>query len=185
MTGHPFERLDPRGKPPATVRAIETWIQQAEKKVGIGSGRLGWMIASGVVIAALQRSLFADGEPRFLIKGGAYLEIRLGLRARATKDVDTLFRGSFEELIDTLDTALAQPFDGITFRRTEPTQINAPEEEAKQTKEVPSRSWPPTVIAHPHWQADFIAHAREVGLDKTLNQGVDQLNSWIQEIDQH
>jgi hypothetical protein len=62
MTGHPFDNLDPRGKPPATVRAIESWIQQAEHKVGIGSGRLGWIFASSVVIAALQRSLFADGQ---------------------------------------------------------------------------------------------------------------------------
>ena len=128
MTGHPFDNLDPRGKPPATARAraIESWIQQAEKKVGIGAGRLGWIVASSVVISALQRSLFGDGEPRFLIKGGAYLELRLGLRARATKDVDTLFRGSFEELIDSLDAALSQPFEGITFRRTNPMQINVP-----------------------------------------------------------
>ena len=92
MTAHPFDTLIPRGKPPATVRAIESWVQQAEQKVGIGAGRLGWMVASGVVIAALQRSLWKDGEPRFLVKGGAYLELRLGLRARATKDVDTLYR---------------------------------------------------------------------------------------------
>jgi hypothetical protein len=126
LTGHPFDDLDPRGKPPATARAIESWIQQAEKKVGIGAGRLGWMVASSVVISALQRSLFEDGEPRFLVKGGAYLELRLGLRARATKDVDTLFRGSFENFVDSLDEALSQPFDGITFRRTDPVQINVP-----------------------------------------------------------
>ncbi|MCP4680024.1 MAG: nucleotidyl transferase AbiEii/AbiGii toxin family protein [Deltaproteobacteria bacterium] len=304
MKGHPFNNLDPRGKPPPTVRAIESWIQQAEHKVGIGSGRLGWMVASGVVIAALQRSLFTDGQPRFLIKGGAYLELRLGLRARTTKDIDTLFRGSFEDFVATLDTALAQPFDGITFRRTELTQINAPgkvikprrfdvllqirgrtwrrisvevssdegragshidripapplkhfglaapsttagivldyqvaqklhactdphtsdhpndrvrdvidlhllksafysqkhltplsdacrdvfaarEAEAKQTEEVPPRSWPPTVIAHPHWHTDFTAYAKDVGLEMTLREGVDDLNTWIKEIDQH
>jgi len=57
MTGHPFDKPIHRGKPPATVRAIESWIQQAEQKVGIGSGRLGWMVATSVVISALQRSL--------------------------------------------------------------------------------------------------------------------------------
>jgi len=302
MTRHPFDKLNPRGKPPATVRAIESWIQQAEQKVGIGSGRLGWMVASSVVISALQRSLFQDGDPRFLIKGGAYIELRLGMRARATKDVDTLFRGSFEELIDTLDTVLEKPFDGITFRRTEPRQINVPgkvikprrfdvllqilgrtwrrisvevsadegqagsrvewisapslthfglsapattagivldyqvaqklhactdqhtsdhpndrvrdvidlhllksafydkgdlsalaeacrdlfsarQAEAKQTKEVPPRSWPPKVTAHPHWQVDFDTYASEVGLEMSLKEGVDKLNSWIMEID--
>ncbi|OGQ78143.1 MAG: hypothetical protein A2289_04715 [Deltaproteobacteria bacterium RIFOXYA12_FULL_58_15] len=42
MTDHPLDRLAPRGKPPTTVRAIETWIQQAEKKVILrGGGRMG------------------------------------------------------------------------------------------------------------------------------------------------
>lgn len=31
MTRHPLDLLPPRGKPPSTVRAIETWIQQAER----------------------------------------------------------------------------------------------------------------------------------------------------------
>ena len=125
MTAHPLDGLAPRGKPPATVRALETWIQQAEQKVGVGSRRLGWLVASSAVIAALQRVVHADGEPRFLIKGGAYLELRMGLRARATRDLDTLFRGRFEELLDVLDQALAEPFDGIAFRRTEPQEIGA------------------------------------------------------------
>lgn len=120
---HPFHKLPPRGKPPATVRAIETWIQQAEDKVGIGAARVGWMVASNVVIAALQRARHADGFPRFLLKGGTYLELRLGVRARATKDVDTLFRGDFDEVIRVLDDALREPFDGVSFKRTEPTII--------------------------------------------------------------
>jgi len=116
VTDHPFEKLEPRGKPPATVRAIEQWIQQAESKVGIGAGRLGWMVASNVVIAVLQRIASDDGEPLFLLKGGTYIELRLGVRARATKDVDTLFRGSFENYLKTVDRSLAEPFDGITFQ---------------------------------------------------------------------
>jgi hypothetical protein len=123
MIGHPLDLLPPRGKPPSTVRAIETWIQQAERKVGVGARRLGWMVASGVVIAALQRSVHHDGRPRFLVKGGTYLELRLGLGARATRDLDTLFRGDYQEYLEVLDRALARPFDGITFQRTEPSPI--------------------------------------------------------------
>lgn len=55
MKPHPLDKLEPRDKPPTTVRAIETWVQQAEAKTGISSRRLGWMVASGVVIAALRR----------------------------------------------------------------------------------------------------------------------------------
>jgi len=84
MNDYRFENLEPRGKPPATVKAIEAWIRQAEEKVVIGAGRLGWMVASGVVIAALQRAVWKDGEPRFLLKGGAYLELYFGLSVPAT-----------------------------------------------------------------------------------------------------
>ena len=111
---------------PRTKQAIDKWIHDAERELGIGVRRLGWMVASGVVAAAIQRVRHTDGLPRFLIKGGAYLELRLGLRARATKDVDTLFRGNFDDSIDVLDEALAEPFDGITFKRTEPEEINVP-----------------------------------------------------------
>jgi hypothetical protein len=126
MTSHPLDRLEPRGKPPATVRALETWIQQAQRSVGVSAGRLGWMVASEVVIAALQRALHEDGQPRFLVKGGTYLELRLGLRARATRDVDTMFRGRFDDFLDVLDEVLAVPFDGIDFRRTETEPIDVP-----------------------------------------------------------
>ena len=34
MTQHPLDQLEPPGKPPATARAIEKWIQQAEHEVG-------------------------------------------------------------------------------------------------------------------------------------------------------
>lgn len=121
---HPFDELEPRGKAPTTVRAIETWIQHAEQRTGVGARRLGWMVASSVVIAALQRVRHTDGEPRFLIKGGAYLELRLGMKARATKDLDTLFRGTFDDFLDVLDEALQEPFDGISFQRTKPEEIN-------------------------------------------------------------
>ena len=83
MNAHPLDQLKPRGKPPANKQAIDRWIHDAEREVGIGARRFGWMVASGVVVAAIQRVLHTDGLPRFLIKGGAYLELRLGLRARA------------------------------------------------------------------------------------------------------
>ena len=126
MSTHPLDKLKPRGKPPATKQAIDKWIHDAEREVGIGAKRLGWLVASGVVVAAIQRALHDDGLPRFLIKGGAYLELRLGLRTRATKDIDTLFRGGFGDFIDVLDAALEDPLDGMTFQRTEPEVIDVP-----------------------------------------------------------
>ena len=44
MTQHPFNNLEPRGKTPTTVRAIENWIQQAE---GDPLNDLDYLVASG------------------------------------------------------------------------------------------------------------------------------------------
>ena len=302
MSEHPFNKLKPRGKPPTTTRAIESWIRDAEREVGIGAGRLSWMVASGIVIAAIQRAKYEDGLPRFLVKGGAYLELRLGLKARATKDIDALFRGNFDDFFAVLDEALADPFDGITFQRTELEVINVPgrrikprrfdvrlqlrgktwrrirvevaadeagagdtadtieapslayfgvntppttagivvsyqvaqklhactdahtdehpndrvrdvvdlhllkaffpedtdlsslatacrrlfegrAREAEETGEIKPRSWPPQVIAHPHWHLDYRTYAEEVALELTLDTAVAALNAWIAEID--
>lgn len=119
MTEHPFARLPARGKEPVSANVLNAWIQQAQTKVDIAPDRLGWLVASTVVIAALQRAAHNDGQPRFLLKGGAYLEHRLGLNARATKDVDALFRGDFAEFLTELDAALREPWGAITLHRTE------------------------------------------------------------------
>ena len=59
----------------------------------------------------------ADDGPRFLIKGGASMELRLGLGARTTKDIDIVFRGAPREMLDALEEAFAQPYGSFSFRR--------------------------------------------------------------------
>jgi nucleotidyltransferase AbiEii toxin of type IV toxin-antitoxin system len=59
----------------------------------------------------------ANDSPRFLIKGGASMELRLGLRARTTGDVDIVFRGGREEMLDALEEAFVQPYGNFSFRR--------------------------------------------------------------------
>ncbi len=119
MSGHPFDALPDRGKEPTAKRHLDQWIAQAVTKTSIAERRLGWLVASSVVVGVLQRASYRDGLPRFLLKGGAYLEMRLGLRARSTSDVDTLFRGDFDELIDVLDECLAQPWGALELERSE------------------------------------------------------------------
>jgi predicted nucleotidyltransferase component of viral defense system len=55
--------------------------------------------------------------PRFMLKGGIAIELRLRHVARATKDVDVIFFGEPEALEDDLDEALAQPYAGFTLQR--------------------------------------------------------------------
>jgi hypothetical protein len=68
------------------------------------------------LIGALDRVRVEDG-PRFLVKGGVSIELRLGLRVRATKDVDLVFRGEADEMLDALEQAFEHPYAGFTFRR--------------------------------------------------------------------
>lgn len=80
--------------------------------------RIGWLLASTVAVAALQRALGPDQQPLFLVKGGLFMEFHLGLRARVTKDIDTLFRGSLAEFEQALDAAIAEPWGPFTLERT-------------------------------------------------------------------
>src|SRR5664279_5890451 len=99
-------RLPERGKEPASARVLDTWIAQAQRKLGMDAGRLGWLIASTVVVAALQRAVDETGRSLFLLKGGTYLQHRMSWATRATKDVDGLVRGDLDTLLEALITEI-------------------------------------------------------------------------------
>jgi hypothetical protein len=52
------------------------------------------------------------------------MELRLGLGARSTQDLDIVFRGRTAELLDALEEAFEHPYSGFEFRRKgEPQDI--------------------------------------------------------------
>jgi len=51
------------------------------------AGRLGWLIASTVVVAALQRAVDQSGRSLFLLKGGTYLQHRMSWAGRPNRAV--------------------------------------------------------------------------------------------------
>ncbi|WP_341953496.1 nucleotidyl transferase AbiEii/AbiGii toxin family protein [Salinibacterium sp. TMP30] len=118
MTGA-FHGLPPREAPPKNTAALNSFLNTAAKKTDQAVDRLGWLAGSVIVMAVLQRALGSDGRPEFLIKGGAYLEHRLEIGARATKDVDTVYRGAIAEFETALDAALAEPWEPFELVRTE------------------------------------------------------------------
>lgn len=126
MSDDPFAALPEKDRTPASARVLEQWVHQASAALGANAARTGWILASTIVVAALQRALGPDHQPLFLLKGGVYLERRLGESARATRDVDTLFRGSVDEFVLVLDEVLAQPWGPVTLSRTPIQIIDAP-----------------------------------------------------------
>jgi hypothetical protein len=101
-------QLPPKAKAPNSVRVLDVWIAQAEAKLGATRGRLGWLVASTVVAAALQQAVDEHGDPLWLLKGGTLLQHRLP-GARATTDLDGLARGGIDEFTTALDVVLRRP----------------------------------------------------------------------------
>jgi hypothetical protein len=120
--------LAPKAKQPNSSTVLNAWIAQAESKLGSEArgGRLGWLVASSVAIAAVQRAVDTEGRQLFLLKGGTWLQHRLNATARTTKDVDGLIRGDIDAFLIALDDALAQPWGPLALRRGPVEVINAP-----------------------------------------------------------
>jgi hypothetical protein len=48
---------------------LDQWVRDARDLTGGVEKRIGWMLASTIVIAALQRAIADDQQPLFLLKG--------------------------------------------------------------------------------------------------------------------
>lgn len=99
---------------------LEQLIGRYSRDTGIAADRVRRWVSTMALLGALDRVQADRDLPRFLLKGGVAIELRLRLGARATKDVDVVFRGEPGELVDALDEAFAEPYCDFAFRRGEP-----------------------------------------------------------------
>lgn len=76
MPTDPFAKLPAKDRSPHSARILARWVTDAQKIVGVRGERVGWVLASTLVTAALQRVL-RDEVPVFLIKGEVGLDIEL------------------------------------------------------------------------------------------------------------
>ncbi len=120
--------LKPKAKQPISTNVLNAWISQAEGQLGeeAKGGRLGWLVASSVAVAAVQRAIDADGQQLFLLKGGTLLQHRLNATARTTKDVDGLIRGDLDAFLLALEGVLDEPWGPLSLRRGEVEVIDVP-----------------------------------------------------------
>ncbi len=111
--------MKPKDKPPATVTVLQRWIAEAERESGIAVARQQRWVSFRVLVAILDAARNEDHEPLFLLKGSVAMELRLGLTARATKDLDAAFRADAAEMLDRIDGALRAGYGDFSARRTE------------------------------------------------------------------
>jgi hypothetical protein len=106
----------PPRRAPSNRGHLERLVDQYARAHGLAIDRTRRWLSMMALIGALERVRLDDG-PRFLIKGGVSIELRLGLRARTTKDIDLVFRGAPRELVNALEDAFEPAHSGFSFRR--------------------------------------------------------------------
>lgn len=99
---------------------LEQLIGRYSRDTGIAADRVRRWVSTMALLGALDRVPSDPAAPLFLLKGGVAIELRVRMGARATKDVDVVFRGGPDELVDALDEAFAQPYCDFAFLRGEP-----------------------------------------------------------------
>ena len=113
----------PKQKKPPSWRVLQEWIRHYADQEELPQSRVRRAVSFMLVALPLDRSLDEEGDPLFLVKGGVSMELRLKMRARTTKDLDTVYRGTFEHWLGSLDEALAEDIDDFSYSRDEPARI--------------------------------------------------------------
>lgn len=101
--------------PPKSARLLTARVDQYARAHGIAPSRVRNWVSFMVIAGALERSGFIGAGPRFTVKGGVALEMRLRTTARATRDLDLVLARPFEPL-DALALAFEAPYQNFTFR---------------------------------------------------------------------
>lgn len=111
----------PPRRPPTRKSHLERLAGEYGRAHGLAIDRTRrWL--SVIAFAGALETAQARDDPRFLIKGGTAMELRLGLRARTTKDIDLVFRGDPQKMLEALEEAFATPYGEFSFRRKGPIE---------------------------------------------------------------
>lgn len=75
---------------PKSHQMLSRWADGYARQIGEDVARVRRWVAYMALGGALERAGFYGDGPRFIIKGGVALELRLRTRARATRDLDLI-----------------------------------------------------------------------------------------------
>jgi hypothetical protein len=113
---------------PRGSKEFQRLLQRHAADIGQLPQRVMHLVRVGVVCAMLDDVRHDDGAHLFIVKGGTAMQLRLGIQARATTDLDVVFTGRVEDWLVRFDAATAdREWNGFTVtRKSEPAEIEVP-----------------------------------------------------------
>jgi len=106
-------------RPPGDRSHLERLLTTWSESTGVTAGRLRRIVGIAVISKMLDGLPTEEWPQRIVFKGGAALEMRFGLRARSTKDLDAAYQGDLDEAVTLIDKAITAGWSGFTGRATE------------------------------------------------------------------
>jgi hypothetical protein len=146
---------------------LEKLIGRHSRDEGVAADRVRRWISTMALLGALERVQVDGAAPGFLLKGGVAIELRVRAGARATKDVDAVFRGEAHALLDALNTAFAEPYRQFGFERGEPEDHGPHAKRFDVKLSYQTRSWA-TVrleVSGPEIGADEVEFVEAISLE--------------------
>lgn len=122
MTGTPQS-------PPPSAGKLEKLVIAYAMRDGLAVARVRRWVSFMMLGGALDRAAARPGGPRFVLKGGVALELRMRERSRATEDLDVEAQSTEAELVTALDGALRDPYQDFTVARRTATRRLGPRAE--------------------------------------------------------
>lgn len=102
---------------PPSVGKLEKYVLAYANTAGAAVGRVRHWISFMMLSGALEHASSRLGGPRFIVKGGVALELRLGGKARATNDLDVVVQCDDEDLLMAFDSISRESYQDCTFTR--------------------------------------------------------------------
>lgn len=110
---------------PRGAKEFQRLLQRHAAQIDQLPQRVMHLVRVGVVCAMLDEVRHPDGGHLFIVKGGTAMQLRLGVRARATIDLDMVFAGRVEDWLARFDAVtMERSWSGFTIaRKAPPVQI--------------------------------------------------------------
>ena len=108
---------------PGSINVLNSRVRQYATRYGLDVRRLNQRICTEVMFGTLERAKNAGIIDLYLAKGGMALEIRFGVHARASRDLDIGILSGGADLVALFDRVLTIGFDEFTLERPRDVRI--------------------------------------------------------------